>query len=108
MTNYSRGAKFEYRVRAWYERKGYTVIRAAGSHGAADLIAWYAKYGSVPDVVVIQCKCGKKKSYVKAIDELNAMRIPENWRRELWISEGKKTFVRDLADITDQEVKING
>jgi hypothetical protein len=39
MTNYTRGRAFEYRVKAFFERLGWWVCRAAGSHGKADLVA---------------------------------------------------------------------
>jgi Holliday junction resolvase len=39
VTNYTAGRAFEYQVRDDLEADGYQVIRAAGSKGAADLIA---------------------------------------------------------------------
>jgi Holliday junction resolvase len=38
-TNYRRGADFERRVRADLTSRGYVAIRAAGSHGVADILA---------------------------------------------------------------------
>lgn len=50
-TNYSRGAAFERKVAALLAGDGYWVVRAAGSHGKADLIALK------PDqVVLVNCK----------------------------------------------------
>ena len=37
--NYIAGRRFEYKVKKYYEDKGYTVLRTSGSHGFADLIA---------------------------------------------------------------------
>lgn len=37
---YVKGRRFEHQVRKWYESKGYTVIRSAGSKGKIDLIIW--------------------------------------------------------------------
>ena len=42
MTNYSRGAAFEHSVMDALKRKGYYVIRSAGSHGEVDLAAFRA------------------------------------------------------------------
>ena len=39
MSNYSRGAHFENRVKDWYEWHGYDVMRSAGSHGTIDVLA---------------------------------------------------------------------
>jgi Holliday junction resolvase len=39
MTRYHKGRRFEYQVKRWLEDKGYLVLRTAGSHGFADLIA---------------------------------------------------------------------
>lgn len=50
-TNYRRGATFERQVAAALEVDGYRVIRAAGSHGKADLVALKPS-----QVVLVQCK----------------------------------------------------
>lgn len=49
--NYARGASFERLVGAKLAADGYRVLRAAGSHGKADVIA--LKRGQV---VLVQCK----------------------------------------------------
>ena len=51
MTNYDRGAYFERQVAGHLRRDGYLVMRAAGSHGEADLVA--LKPG---EVLLIQVK----------------------------------------------------
>jgi Holliday junction resolvase len=51
VTHYTRGAAFERAVAARLDIDGYLVLRAAGSHGVADLVA--LKPGQV---VLIQCK----------------------------------------------------
>ena len=51
MSNYSNGSAFERRVAVDLERDGYACMRAAGSKGAADLIA--LKPGQV---LLVQCK----------------------------------------------------
>jgi Holliday junction resolvase len=52
VTAYRRGVYFERRVRLDMESRGWWVIRAAGSHGPADLVA--LKLGEPP--LLIQCK----------------------------------------------------
>lgn len=51
MSHYRLGAAFEHRVADKLRLAGWTVIRAAGSHGKADLVA--VKPGCV---VFVQCK----------------------------------------------------
>lgn len=50
-TNYQRGASFERRVKALLEGEGFAVVRSAGSHSPADLVAM--RKG---ELVIIQCK----------------------------------------------------
>lgn len=51
MTQYARGAVFERKVAGLLADDGYLVVRAAGSHGHADLVALKAG-----QVVLVQCK----------------------------------------------------
>lgn len=71
MTQYQRGANFERLVKKKWEENGYYVIRSAGSHGIADLVAikgftetdyWTADPVIVPAIVLIQCKLTGKMS----------------------------------------------
>jgi Holliday junction resolvase len=52
MTRYRQGYRFELRVKADMESRGWWVIRAAGSHGPADLVC--LKAGEPP--LLLQCK----------------------------------------------------
>lgn len=74
--NYKRGRAFEYRVMAMCEKAGYTVIRSAGSHSKADVIAIKSIYANnwkwTTDVLFIQCKYGSKPSK-KEREELFAL-----------------------------------
>ena len=62
--NYKRGRAFEYRVMTMCEKAGYTVMRSAGSHSKADIIAIKSIYDdnnyAATDVLFIQCKYGAK------------------------------------------------
>ena len=51
--NYRAGRRFEYEVKKYFEKLGYTVFRTAGSHGIADVIAV-----KDDDTLLIQCKYG--------------------------------------------------
>jgi len=52
---YQAGRRFEYAVKKYLEGKGYIVLRTAGSHGFADLVA----LGN-SEILFIQCKYGTK------------------------------------------------
>lgn len=51
MTQYERGSNFERRVKKEMEARGFFVVRAAGSHGPADLVA----IGN-DKIILISCK----------------------------------------------------
>jgi len=61
MSNYRRGADFERTVQDDLEDKGYLVIRAAGSHGIMDLVAFTLRERFAPPLF-IQCKTNGKMS----------------------------------------------
>ena len=54
MTYYTKGADYERELKKRCEEQGYYVVRSAGSHGVADLVAL-----SRCSVILIQCKSGK-------------------------------------------------
>lgn len=62
---YEKGVRLERRIKAYMEARGYTVIRASGSHGKADLICLpdkeksYFELAHTPIVFLIQAKAGK-------------------------------------------------
>jgi len=57
--NYRAGRAFEYKRRTHYKREGYEVIRAAGSHGFYDLMAFHSERPTL----CIQCKKVEKRSH---------------------------------------------
>ncbi len=62
--NYAKGVRFEREVKASLEAAGWWVLRTAGSHGFADLVAISKESGAV---VFIQCK------KVGTINEANSL-----------------------------------
>lgn len=64
--NYISGRKFEYDVRDFFEERGYTVIRSAGSHTPIDLVV-FDRFG----VLLIQCK--NKKIHLSEIKDFIAL-----------------------------------
>ncbi len=64
MTSYRRGADFERRVAAHLRGEGWLVVRAAGSHGACDLVALRSNGEGGCEVRLVQCKVGPHFSLV--------------------------------------------
>lgn len=81
-TNYQRGVLVEHKAAQELEALGYLVIRAAGSHGPADLVAI-----GPAGVRLVQCKRTKAKpgSGLRGpLRELASLRLPENATAEIW------------------------
>jgi len=78
MSNYSRGRAAEYRAKVALERAGYCVVRAAGSKGPADLVAF--------DNVSIRLISVKVNCYASAgeREQLQLLPAPQNASREIW------------------------
>lgn len=100
MTNYASGRSWEYQVRDWYSKRGYQVIRSAGSKSPVDLIAIDHK-----EVIFVQCKKElKKKNYM---DDLAALRgLPRAFwiRKELWVK--RKTEVSIYSEFGDKILQM--
>lgn len=78
MTNYQRGAYRERLARKELEARGYTVVRSAGSKGAADLVAICKNH-----VLLVQVKSeGEVRS--DDLDRLRAIPAPRSIRCEVW------------------------
>lgn len=71
-SRYVKGRKKEYRIKKEYEKAGWIVLRTAGSHGFADLVAIHIENRTIR---FIQCKSDKfpesmKKKTLKENEEL--------------------------------------
>jgi len=106
MTNYRRGGTYEYIAKKQLEEQGYVVIRSAGSHGPADLVAtndWEIKF------IQIKFQKDKKINLNKYSEDIEALRkIPislhNDVRRELWIrikgnTEWKKYLILNMSEV---------
>lgn len=80
-TKYERGRDAEYRTINELRADGYDAVRTAGSHGAADVIAWNGVH-----VRFIQCKTWVSRvgDYRADIQKLEDMRLPPGSQCELW------------------------
>ena len=64
--NYERGVRFERQLMADFKKEGYNVIRASGSHGLFDIVAFHFDNRHIR---FIQCKVKKdKKKYGNVIN----------------------------------------
>jgi Holliday junction resolvase len=66
--NYARGVRYERQIMAQLKASGYSVVRASGSHGLFDVIA----FRSGSPVIAVQCKCSKTLSKAKAEERAKA------------------------------------
>lgn len=90
----NKGTKFEYAVRDYFVSKGFSVMRAAGSHGPADLVCW-----TKSQVYLIQCKnSSKKKSYVADAEKLRKFPAPKEWRKLMWVKTGREISVYEVLE----------
>jgi hypothetical protein len=62
--HYIAGRAFEYTTKQWWEGKGYTVLRTAGSKGPYDLVAF--RLDEQPNF--IQCKLCATKSEAQRLE----------------------------------------
>lgn len=79
MNTAHKGRRAEHRARRLLEAAGFSVCRAAGSKGPADLIAWDAV-----SIRLISVKSGTR--YASAIEReaLRLLAVPPNATREIW------------------------
>ena len=80
--NYERGRASEYKAQRDLESLGYQTTRTAGSHGAADVIAWNACH-----MRFVQCKTyvKNKGSYDDDLKKIDSLILPPHSQAELWV-----------------------
>jgi Holliday junction resolvase len=69
MSGYAAGRRAEWRARKRLEADGYVVVRAAGSKGAADLVAWDSR-----SIRLISVKSGGR--YLSAVERAALVALP--------------------------------
>jgi len=84
--NYERGRASEYKCQRDLESIGYQTSRTAGSHGAADVIAW-----NTEGMRFIQCKTttgrirNTPSEYKEDRGKLASLLMPPHSTAELWV-----------------------
>jgi len=108
VTNYERGRNFEYRVKRFFEKLGYFVVRSAGSHSPCDLVCIKPDLSSFCSCVrLVQCKYGESKMSKK--EEKKFREFCDELFASGYIAVTDKNGhirFRYMQDITDDEAEI--
>jgi Holliday junction resolvase len=92
MTSYSKGRRFEYRVKKHLVETGWVVFRSSGSHGVADLVALRAG-----EVWLVQCRVN---GYMAPVERIGFVEVA----RELGVvpviayREGRTLVIEEVRD----------
>lgn len=78
MNQYRRGVRVEYLLKKKLESERYYVVRSAGSHGAADLVAWNDKACYVIQVALTGVKTKKDYDKLKSVPQMPRM-VKQMW-----------------------------
>ena len=87
MNTAHKGRRAEHRARRLLEGEGFTVTRAAGSKGAADLIAW-----DTTSIWFISVKSGTTYLSREERAALVALTVPGNAVKECWRFPNESVF----------------
>lgn len=79
---YLQGRAAEYLAQRELEAEGWFTVRAAGSKGAVDIVAWRAERVCFLQIKTFQDRPG---SYAKDVQQLSDIMLPPNATAELWI-----------------------
>jgi len=111
VSNTAYGAQAERRVRDYYAGRGYNVVRAAGSQGPADLVAFRLTYGSVIELKAIQVKATRHSDYVGRMETSaynDLLKLGERMAHlngEIWVWDGERqVFLVTNLDTAKTEV----
>lgn len=89
--NYAKGVRFERKRKAAWEKKGYVVLRTAGSHGPWDLIA----IREHAPVELIQCKVCKTHTQARKYLRANPLLLSTgqfHQTMEVWVTDLRELF----------------
>jgi len=91
MSTKQRGTRFEHRVKRYFEERGYTAFRMAGSK-PVDVIA--LKKGERP--LLIECKVGRSSLGKVGLERLLAMAEQAGARVVLAVRKGRRLVIHEL------------
>ncbi len=99
-TPYRRGRAFEVRVRHAIESRGWTVVRAAGSKGAIDLVAWTTEPNRLhmgTHLALIQCKVDGRTD---PAERARLIKLAPPWLDKLYVAcvVGKRIVFRPVRE----------
>lgn len=84
---YLQGRAAEYLAQRELEKEGWTTVRAAGSKGVIDIVAWRAERVRLIQIKSFQTRPG---SYEKDIKQLSDIMLPPSGCAELWVRQKNK------------------
>lgn len=94
-TRYQQGRQAEYAVQRELAAEGYTTIRAAGSKGKTDILAWNGNHYRHIQVKTFAKRPG---DYSDDLAALSSFPAPYNATRELWIKQrGQRGWFQKLV-----------
>ena len=73
MNQYRRGVRAEYLLKKKLESDGYYVVRSAGSHGAADLVAWNDRACHIIQVALAGVKTKRDYDKLRSVPQMPRM-----------------------------------
>ena len=97
MTPYQRGARLEYRARDVLRQQGYVVVRSAGSHGPADLIALNRR-----EILLVQVKHAGQPLR-PALNALASLPTPPHTRKQVWVYEPARGHTKARWRVIDTQ-----
>lgn len=93
-TNYSRGRQQEWNLKKALEADGWTVIRAAGSKGPYDLIAFPRSDFGNQRVIALQVKLTNDPGAAKRLLLGFHPNFTESYETQMWVRCGKVWFTK--------------
>lgn len=96
--NYANGRRREYEAISYFEDRGYTAVRTAGSHGLFDVIAWNGEQ-HIHAQVKKDCKPSAEE-----FAQLRAATVPPNTFKVVMIYR-KRQKVEILPVVSPERVK---
>lgn len=87
MSRYQKGYRVERKAIEELKRKGFSVVRSAGSHGVVDIVAFNEK-----KYLLLQIKSNNKAPKEEQ-KRLASLPSPENSEKQIWVHKDRKGFV---------------
>lgn len=91
--NYRAGRAFEYKRKAHYQKEGYEMIRASGSHGLFDLVGFH------PDKPTIGVQCKRVQTHAEGLRLLKNFKETPPLRPSKYFHQLMDVYVKKTQEI---------